>query len=290
MFKFKSISIASILLSTVAVLCVFLNSSCGGGGVEVGTDTTSNDTPIQPLPLNISIFLDLSDRLDRPMTPSQTERDIEIVDHIVNLFINDCQTNGHIIASKSHIQVFFYPAPNSSTITTLAKELNVDMSKLKAPQKKVELNNMKQRFNKNLTQIYNDAVTEKKWVGCDIWGFFSNKNVDVQCLREGYRNILVILTDGYLYHVNNKQKEGTAYSYVLPQTLAVGGSSLIVKRKGLENLEVLMLEINPYQLNQREPLVNVLENWFEGMEVNRFAVSETDLSANTFNVIDNFFK
>ena len=270
------------LLLTVSLLL----SSCAVSE----TRTVEDEEVKKPMPLNVTVFLDLSDRLVREMTPTQSQRDIEVIDHLVDLFIKDCQVNGRIIGSKNHFQVLFYPSPNNSDISNLARGLNVDLSKISVQEKKNELKTMKDRFNTNLSQIYSDAITDKKWVGCDIWGFFSNKDVDAQCIRDGYRNILVILTDGYLYHVANKQKDGNAYSYVLPQTLANPNSSLIVKRKGLDNLEVMMLEVNPYQPTQREQLVNVLENWFMGMGVSRFVVSETALPVNTENVIDAFFK
>ena len=74
----------------------------------------------------------------------------------------------------------------------------------------------------------------------------------------------------------------------------IEGSSLIDKRKGeLKNkgLEVLMLEINPYQRDQRDKMVNVLENWFASMGVEKFVVAETDANlTNTQTIIKNFLE
>lgn len=259
-------------------------------------DSTSNnkesgsETENSLLPLNISVYLDLSDRLTRDLTPTQMERDTAIINHLIDVFVEDCINNGKILNSKNHFQVFFYPAPNSSEIAQLARGLNVDMSKTEMKQKKVELMEMKARFQTNLAQIYNDAMTEGKWVGSDIWGFFSNKEVDKLCVRSGYRNILVILTDGYLYHADNKVKDGNAFSYVLPQTLEIPDASLIVGRNGLSDLEVLMLEVNPYNPKQRNALIAILEDWFKGMGVGKFVVSETALPVNTEVYIDSFLK
>ena len=149
---------------------------------------------------------------------------------------------------------------------------------------------MKDRFQTNLTQIYTDAINDKKWVGSDIWSFFSNGEVDKLCIRKGYRNILVILTDGYLYASNNKIKEGNAYSYILPQTLADSETSLIVERKGLKELEVLMLEVNPFEPKQGRIMTSILEKWFNDMEVGNFVVSETALPINTERYIDSFLE
>ena len=256
----------------------------------MGCNGTVTPPPGSTLPLNISVYLDLSDRLTRELTPNQMERDTAIINHLIDIFIEDCATNGKIVNSKSHFQVFFYPSPSSSNIAQLAKGLNVDMAKTDIKQKKRELMDMKSRFQTNIYQIYSDAISEKKWIGSDIWGFFSNKEVDKLCVRKGYRNILVILTDGYLFHSGNKVKEGDAYSYILPQTLQNPNASLIVRRDGLTDLEVLMIEVNPYTPKERDVLISTIEKWLNEMEVRKFVVSETALPVTTEIYIDNFIK
>ena len=277
---------------TISLILIIGLSQCGGNnnGKQSKDAKDKIESAKTVLPLNISVYLDLSDRLTRNLTPSQMGRDTAIINHLVDIFIEDCRTNGKIINSVNHFQVFFYPAPNSSQIAQLAKGLNVDMNKLQLKQKKMELMEMKEQFQANLVQIYEDTMDQQDWVGCDIWGFFSNKEVDKLCIRESYRNILVILTDGYLYHAQNKIQEGNAYSYVLPQTLANPDSSLIIKRKDLSNLEVLILEVNPYDPKQRNQLVSTLENWLNGMGVTKYLVNETNLPINTETYIDSFLK
>lgn len=278
-----------LAFGALLTMCI---SGCGNHGNETnGTDSITKSQKASIVkPLNISVYLDLSDRLTRPLTPSQAERDTAIINHLIDIFINDAVTNGKIANSQNHIQVFFYPAPNNTQIANLAKGLNVDLSKTDLKNKKHVLMNMKEQFNKSLSAIYADATTATKWTGSDIWGFFSNKKVDDLCIRKGYRNILVILTDGYLFATNNKIKEGNAYSYIVPQTLAIPESSLIVRRDGLTNLEVLMLEINPYDPKQQQQLTDKLQNWFSSMGVSKFVVTDTDLPVNTEQTIDLFME
>lgn len=277
------------LLTKIAAFAIIAITftCCGGNDKSSQKDTAEVAQAVKPL--NISVYLDLSDRLTRDIVPSQMERDMAIIDHLVDLFIADCVDNGKIINSKNHFQVFFYPAPNSSQIAQLAKGLNVDMSKCEVSQKKVELTDMKSRFQKNLAQIYSDVLEQQDWVGSDIWGFFSNKEVDKLCVRSGYRNILVILTDGYFYHAQNKITEsGNKFSYILPQTLYKKDASLIVRRNGLQDLEVLVLEVNPYSPQQRDALIGTIEAWFTDMEIGKFAVNETNLPVSTEVYIDSF--
>lgn len=81
------------------------------------------------LPLNITIYLDLSDRLVRDLTPSQRERDLAIVEHFTKLFQDSCQSTG-ILKSKHRLKVLFYPAPENTEINTLASALVIDMKNL----------------------------------------------------------------------------------------------------------------------------------------------------------------
>lgn len=282
-----------IILVAIATVVVFAIVSCSRNvdKSESSTETTTSTVDSESnLPLNISIFLDLSDRLDRELVPTQFDRDTAIIGTLVKLFIEDCVHSGRIINSENHFQIFFHPIPNSTEIATLASGLNFDMSSTPIAEKKKVLIEMRGKICTNVSQIYQNTLAAKSWPGSDIWAFFTDKKVDTQCIRKGYRNLLVILTDGYLYYERNKRQNGNAYSYVLPQTLKNPESSLIVGRDGLDNLEVLMLEVNPYEPLQRNKLIRVLEDWFKGMGVTHFVVADTDLPVNTETVIKSFIK
>jgi len=288
--KMKSHILVSLIISAIAIVTTSFH----------GCSTTSTqESQHEPTPINLSVFLDLSDRLDsdKPgnsnLSVSQMHRDIAIVEHLVDLFIDTCMSHT-ISASQNHFQVLFHPTPNTSDIATIAANLNVDMSKITNPgDKKKRLMSMKDEFSKSLSLIYNQTLKDKQWPGSDIWGFFCNKNpkVDDLCIRNGYRNVLVILTDGYIYHESNAQKKGKSYSYLLPTLVDnVSELSLMASRNGLENLEVLMLEINPGKSNRQTKLITILEDWLKNMGVEHYTVTETDLPSNTQTIIDNFFK
>lgn len=51
-----------------------------------------------------------------------------------------------------------------------------------------------------------------------------------------------------------------------------------------------MLEINPYNPNERDKLINVLQNWFldMGMDLNKLSINETDIENRTETIIENF--
>ncbi len=268
----------------LVLVCIVIISSCSG---------VKKKKVETPRPLNISVYLDLSDRLVRDLTPNQIYRDTAIINCLVDYF-RENTLGPTILKSENKMKVFFYPTPEDREISTLAQGLSVDIGSKQGVAKRQALDEMKGIFQNNLAHIYEETLKEHKWVGCDIWDFFSNKKIDNLCVKNGARNIIVILTDGYIFADNNKIKDGKAYSYILPQTLAVEGSSLIDKRNGElkdKGIEVLMLEINPYQPNQRDKMVKVLENWFSAMGVEKFVVAETDANlTNTQTIIQSFLE
>ena len=280
-----------VLLSVVAVAMVAMAFVSCGKDAETKTNAAGKGTITSAhvdKPLNISIYLDLSDRLVRDMTPSQKDRDIEIVNYITE-YIKSHSEAQKIISSKDRIKVFFYPTPADPKIALLSSDLEMDLSKAQPADKKKMLKEFQKNFNTSLTQIYDATLQAKDWPGSDIWGFF-RKQVDTYCVREDSRNIIVILTDGYIFHAQNKVKVGNNYSYITPATLKNPNSGLIAERDGLDNIEVLMLEVNPIDPKHQDQMERILQKWFSDMGVQKFYVGETDLPSNTKLIIDKFLK
>lgn len=278
-------SIFSPIVLLIVALTMF--TACGGGRNSNSSDDKTESVRSKK-PLNISIYLDLSDRLERQMVPSQKDRDIEIVKYLTDIIKNHA-VGQRILPSRDRIKVFFYPTPNDSKIALLSKDLEMDLSKAQPAEKKQMLLDFQERFQTSLTKIYEATMQDKNWIGSDIWGFFK-KQVDTYCIREDARNIIVILTDGYLFYAPNKLKDGNNYSYILPQTLSNPNSGLIVSRQGLDNLEVLLLEVNPYDPKHQDQMETILQNWFSGMGVQKMYVGVTDQPSNTKLIIDKFMK
>lgn len=283
MKKKNSPAIIPLLFFAVIALltsCCFVSCDTGKGNTE---------TENMPQTLNISVYLDLSDRITREMMPSQKERDIKIVTYIAEKFKN-ASMGYQLLQSENKMKVFFYPSPQDKNITTLASKLTVDLGKMELKDKKPKLLSMQKEFAESLGQIYSTALSEEKYIGSDIWGFFSDGMVDKYCIKKGARNILVILTDGFIYDERNKQQNaaGDSCSYLLSNTL--GKQHLWIKRNGLKNLDILLMELNPYTPAQNAPLREELIQWFKGMGVKRVECANTDLPDNTQSVIDDFLK
>ncbi len=259
--------------------------------------------------LNITFLLDLSDRIEPskyPNTPEHWERDIAVVNEFVQIFKKDMEKRGGYKA-KGKMKVLFSPAPKDVDINEIAEKLEINLEAMKTTGKKKKVyDNLEQDFTENLKKIYTKTLETKKYIGSDIWRFFKNDVKDLVIdTNPNYRNILVVITDGYLYHKNTKMKEKNRYSYLLPKQIKNTGLTnskwkeriekldfgLIVPRKDLNNLEVLMLELNPSKKSspyEEDVMKSVLSKWFTEMGVQKFKIHKTALPNTTKTKIENF--
>lgn len=287
----KKLSKLIIIVGIIASALSFSSSSCitdSGESDKKETSATVASAQAEQ-PWNVTVYLDLSDRIIREMVPSQTEYDSIAINAVFSQFLNHLIKGKKIAIAKDCFRIIVEPTPQLPKINEMVGSLNIDLSAALPPEKKKILNKTREVFPSTISQIYDKTLDEKNWVGCDIWGFFSDKRmVDKLCIRPGYRNIIVVITDGYLFDTNHKKKEGNAYSYVTHEVLKANPKmSLICQRNGLQDLEVLMLCVNPFNKNEGELLTHILDNWFNAMEVGKVEIYTN--GTNTPQYINSFF-
>ncbi len=256
--------------------------------------------------LNITILLDLSDRIDPKVdnvNPSHSQRDIEIVEFITEIFKSEMKHLG-TVSCNGKIKIIFIPQPQDENINSIAKDLNIDLSVKNIKEKKEIYETITDKFSTSLNKIYSDTLKTKKWLGSDIWRFFKN-DVKDYAIDDKYRNILVILTDGYIYHKDSINRENNRYAYILPklfeeyklrknsrwqEILEKQNFGLITKRNDLKNLEILVLEITPSSKNKDDEdiIKYILSKWFEEMGVKKYSIYNTDLPEYTKKRIKDF--
>ncbi len=297
------------------LFAVFFFIGCGSSSSDFAPNeeiakVAGDKTTVKPDQLNITLLLDLSDRIDTkkyPEKPEHFQRDIANIKYFTELFVRDMEKKGTFMA-KGKLKVIFSPKPQDPNVNLFAEKLNVDLSTMDNKQKKDIHDNLTNIFTDNVTKIYNATLSQSKWIGSDIWRFFKN-DVKDYCIENNpnYRNILVILTDGYIYHEDSKDRNGNRYAYLLPENIAKynlrknpnweqelekQNFGLITKRTDLENLEVLVLEISPspnYK-NDEDIIKAVLAKWFKEMKVKRFGLFNSDLPEYTKQRINDFIK
>ena len=303
------------ITSTILVAC---NSSDSTSKEQAKEDKSTEIAEIKAgdRQLNINILWDLSDRIDplrNPTSPQHYERDIEAIKTITSIFKKDMEKKGTYKA-KGKIKIFFTPTPDNPKINTIAGNLFCDLSSYSGEgankRKKEMYDSVESRFSKNTSEIYRLTIesnkNKKQWDGSDVWRFFKNDVKDYCVDPTGnYRNILVILTDGYIYHKDSRDKQGNRTAYILPEllkpfrnnsnwltTFTNGNYGLISTRKDLQNLDVLVLEITPSKeyKNDEDILKTYLGKWFEEMGITKsnYACYNSDLPEYTKKKIENF--
>lgn len=250
-----------------------------------------------PTPLNLTVYLDLSNRL--VVSPdlqqkgySQKDRDLAIVDLLIDEFVRHSKDTFQLPHSQDIFEVITYPVPSGGDINRLLEELKTDCPSYgdREIERRNRLLTMKDSIHNTLDTIYDRTIAEQQWPGADIWGFFSNGAARTRCVREGYRNVLVVITDGYIYHKNNRIDRGNAHSYILNSTLADSTASLIAQGKGLGDLEVLFMELERPAAHPeyRDRMHKVIGDWLGAMGVTRYELVDTDVPANLTRYIENF--
>lgn len=254
--------------------------------------------------LNLSIILDLSDRISTKIHPNSVmevyQRDLGYVNAITNAFVTHC-LNKKVITLSDKMQVFLDPPPANSEINKLVTELKVDVNRNTATRE--YLTNIEETYARNLQKVYDLSITSDNYPGADIWRFFKSRVKDY-CVEDGCENILVILTDGYLYHDKSVMKEDNRTSYLTSNTVrSLGLTSskweekfdqqnlgFIAAQSGLGNLRVLVLGISPNESNPYEEDVirKYWSKWFNEMGIEKSDFKTLDLPVNLKGSIQSF--
>ncbi|MBF4515498.1 hypothetical protein IRZ71_04055 [Flavobacterium sp. ANB] len=253
---------------------------------------------------NISILLDLSDRISLQKNPNPTmeyyERDLGYIKSVSEAFTQHLKSK-RIRQIDDKMQVFFNPEPLDPEINSISKNLRISIDKNNAS--KNLLNSINASYASKTSKIYDSAIKDNNFIGSDIWNFFDSKVKD-QCTEDGYRNILILLTDGYMFHENTVVTEGKRTTYITPELIRKNGLNtqdwekkikdqdfgFIKASDDFSNLEVLVLGINPNKNNPYEEKVikAYWTKWFTEMKVKHFEIKNADLPSNMEKIIQDF--
>ncbi|SHG22345.1 hypothetical protein [Chryseobacterium sp. OV279] len=273
------------------LLLIISLASCN----KIGHPTLPPKDSVDLNNINVSILIDLSDRIDPKTNPNATmeyyQRDTEYIKAIEKGFLNHIKTK-KIITFNDQMQVFFNPEPSDPKINDFTKELKVSFNQ---NTNKAYISNVERKYAELPANIYQSAIKDGKFVGSDIWEFFKNK-VNDYCVKEDHRNILFILTDGYMYHENSKFSEKTKTSYLTSKLIKANhlttsdfktnieknNFGFVKANDNLSNLEIIVLGINPEKGNPFEEAVikEYWENWFKEMKIKKYQIKSADLPSN----------
>lgn len=245
--------------------------------------------------INVSILIDLSDRIDPKKNSNPTmeyfQRDTEYIKAIEKGFLNHIKSK-KIITYDDQMQVFFNPEPSDPKMNEFTQQLKVSFDKNIT---KDYFTTVEKRYSELPLSIYQSAIHDGDYIGSDIWEFFRNKVKDY-CIKDDRRNILFILTDGYMYHKDSKFSQEKKTSYLTSKliksnnltdsnfktTIEKNKLGFVKANENLNNLEVIVLGINPEKGNPFEEGVikEYWENWFKEMKIKNYQIKSADLPSN----------
>lgn len=244
------------------------------------------------------VLLDLSDRIDPAKFPDQKRKDVAIIRNVFAIF-KDRVKKRLYIQSKDRIQIAIAPQPVPTTYSAVVYEtldsLKIDMGRLTWIQRSAKkFPALEKAFESNLDKLYDMAVKNPNFVGADIWGFFKDEaeNHMVASKDDSVRNILIILTDGYIQFgpavMPNRPRNGNRTSYMNvrwflrnPSEFAAFDSKnhgLIPFNETFGNLEVLVLEVRPKYISnpmEYDIIKKYWYKWFDEMGITRRSLVKT---------------
>ena len=258
--------------------------------------------------LNISILLDLSDRID---TIKYSNLSMEFYNRDVGYLKSVAEAFSNIISYKKSrhlddkIQLYFDPEPMNSEINDLSNKLKFHVNRNNGTLKYI--NEISDTYSSIGLNIYKQALKDDNYVGSDTWGFFKNKVQDY-CIDKNYRNILVILTDGYIFYEDSNLNEDNLSTYITPKkirrkslnksnwrtVMESENHGFIAIEQDLSKLEILVLGINPSNNSNNDYDYDVLKKYWSdwlfemGVLKENFAFKTAELPSNMDKIIKAF--
>lgn len=273
------------------IFLLMIGAGCTGNAEKSDSkpEVKAVDLPtIKDKQLNISVLVDLSNRIDTKLHPEQASRDIAIVQNLAQVFKNNVDAFGAFKAD-SKLRIYFHPEPQDPQMATIAKELTANCEAGTRPEnarhnKQIYMT-VDSNFKNGLQQIYTLANNKSVYPGSNIWRFMKDEAQN-KCIEDTntFRNILVILTDGYLYYKNEMSQNKNRYTYIernFPHFNKFRNTTLLNTEfdkddyglqpigKKLNGLEVLIMGIAPDETYPQDYdiIQKYWSKWFDEMGI-----------------------
>ena len=290
------------LLKYLAPLLLILFFSCKDDEKKEHKETAVKSAVSENY--NISILVDLSDRISIKKNPNPTmefyQRDLGYIKSVSEAFTQHLKAK-RIRQINDKMQLFFNPEPLDPAINSISQKLKIVIDKNNASRDL--LNSINSNYAAQTLKIYESAIKDDNYIGSDIWRFFDTKVKD-QCIENKARNILVILTDGYMFYESTIMKDRNRTSYITPELIRKNSLNnndweknfkdqdfgFIKIDTDLSDLEVLVLGINPSKNNPYEEKVikAYWTKWLTEMKIKHFEIKNADLPSNIDKIIKDF--
>jgi hypothetical protein len=158
------------------------------------------------------IVPDLSLRIiDTINNPDQVKNDTTLLNAIWQNFVS--QTKLKMDSKDRLVLDVTDEGQAGGSFRTVANDLIFDLSENHGKSNRLYFDKVGNRFNQNVSKLY--SLASKQPIGADYHYYFEQrlpKNIKKSTLKDNYRNILVIITDGYLESQNAQRTGIWAYT------------------------------------------------------------------------------
>lgn len=203
-----------IYIQTLLFLTVLLVSEC------VNPPVTTK--PKEKEHLNILICSDLSNRLT---IHKKTESDVKLISKFLDLYPKEMYYSmGRKRGQNDIVKTLFLNDRNIKSCNINSEDLEIDLSSQNDAERIKFIKNIdtvknykiaKQNFKRELAKLY--SCVKEKPQGADLYNFFNQKLDSIYIKKKGYRNILLLFTDGYIEYGSYQKKKNK--SFYLSQSL-----------------------------------------------------------------------
>ena len=239
-----------------------------------------NWLPLAPQSLNVIVVPDLSRRIVDPYNnPDQIKNDTILLNYVWQVFKEAVNQKTD---SKDRLLVDVTDGGQAGgNFRKIANNMIFDLSTHKRKRNLLYFNQQGHKYEDNIDSLYQ---LSKHPLGADYKEYFCRnleQHIKKNTLFDDYRNVLIIVTDGYL------ESQKTLYTGSLPlhdqmcqliksgqgldQVFAQTKLKIAPCDVDLSNLEVLILEVNERQVGKGchfEILKKCWKDWFKAMKVN----------------------
>ncbi|WP_205514468.1 hypothetical protein [Longitalea arenae] len=170
------------------------------------------------------------------------------------------------------------PEQGQGQFKTIADSLLFDLSDFKNKSNRLYFGSARNKFECNIKQLYD--LAKKRTTGANYAYYFSEKlpsRIKKSTLTDDYRNILIIITDGYLElsrKDGGKTSISPAHDALIEYSLKGNSSSFQYPRQTIDltfpDLEVYLLEVNERKSGQGidfKGLKKWWTEWFKSMNI-----------------------
>lgn len=240
---------------------------------------------------NICLLLDLSDRIDPAQAPLQEQRDRQAIAAVVEQF-SDLVRHKLFINSRDVLRVAVAPqkSPYDATLLRVADRLTIDLREIRLAEKRSAFPGLKTGFLAGADELFRAATANPRFEGSDIWSFVRDSLGSYRVAgapEQPVRNILIILTDGYLTFANQEQRprsgHRTSYMQVSrfrhqgwEEEFSAGDYGLISDGLHAEGWEVLLLEVTPHKTEDLPIMRRYWEQWFKELGAERCRIERSE--------------